>query len=292
MQMKKARLATKTRNRLAGMAFFSPWLIGFVFLTAYPLIYSLVISFCDLRIKVTGIDLSYVGFSHYRYALMQDAVFPTKLLESMFLIISGLPIVMVFALIIALLLNRQFPGRTLFRAIFFLPVIIMSGPVLLQLVQETDAMKLRMNYGILQQYLMRFTEAGQAKYLGLFMDNLISTLWFTGVQTIVFLAVLQKIDTSMYEAASIDGATGWEMFWRITLPHLRPAIVLNAIYSIVEMGSISSDGTNAKIMSHLLEVNRPYSYSAAMAWVYALAQLLLIGLTALILMEKKERRWG
>lgn len=291
--MKGVRMTTKRRNRLTGMAFFSPWLIGFVFLTAYPLVYSLVISFSDLRIKVTGIDLSYVGFSHYRYALMQDAVFPTKLLESMFLIISGLPIVMVLALIIALLLNRQFRGRTFFRAVFFLPVIIMSGPVLLQLVQETDAMKLRMNYGILQQYLMmQFANAGQAKYFGLFMDNLISTLWFTGVQTIVFLAVLQKIDSSMYEAASIDGATGWEMFWRITLPHLRPAIVLNAIYSIVEMGSISSDGTNAKIMSHLLEVNRPYSYSAAMAWIYALAQLLLIGLTVLILVKKKERRWG
>lgn len=289
--MKKVGLTAKRRNRLMGMAFFSPWLIGFVLLTAYPLVYSLVISFSDLRIKVTGSDLSYVGFSHYRYALMQDAVFPTKLLESMFLIISGLPIVMVLALIIALLLNRRFLGRTFFRAVFFLPVIIMSGPVLLQLVQETDAMKLRMNYGILQQYLMQLVDPGRAKYFGLFMDNLISTLWFTGVQTIVFLAVLQKIDPSMYEAASIDGATGWEMFWRITLPHLRPAVMLNAIYSIVEMGSIASDGTNAKIMSHLLEVNRPYSYSAAMAWVYALSQLLVIGLTVLILTEKKERRW-
>ena len=106
----------------------------------------------------------------------------------------------------------------------------------------------------------------------------------------VFLAVLQKIDRSMYEAASIDGATAWEMFWRITLPHLRSAVVLNAIYSIVEMGSVSSDPTNVRIMTHLLEVNRPYSYSAAMAWIYALAQLLLMGITAVVLMEKKGRR--
>ena len=201
------------------------------------------------------------------------------------MIVTGLPIVMVFALITALLLNRKFAGRPL-RAIFFLPVIIMSGPVLTQLVQETDAMRLQMNYGILKEYFYYFN----GRLFVLFMDNLVRTLWFSGVQIMVFLAVLQKIDRSMYEAASIDGATAWEMFWRITLPHLRSAVVLNAIYSIVEMGSVSSDPTNVRIMTHLLEVNRPYSYSAAMAWIYALAQLLLMGITAVVLMEKKGRR--
>ena len=128
------------------------------------------------------------------------------------------------------------------------------------------------------------------RLLNLFMASLVRILWFSGVQIIVFLAVLQKIDGSMYEAAAIDGATGWEMFWRITLPHLRPTIVLNAIYTIVEMGAVSSDPTNVKIVNHLLEVNRPYSYSAAMAWIYAAAQLILMGITALVLAEKKGRR--
>jgi len=106
----------------------------------------------------------------------------------------------------------------------------------------------------------------------------------------VFLAVLQKIDRSMYEAAAIDGATGWEMFWRITLPYLRSTIVINTIYTIVEMGAVSSDPTNVKIMSHLLEVNRPFSYSAAMSWIYALAQLLLMGLATLLLFKREGRR--
>lgn len=274
------------RSRLTGLAFFSPWIVGFLLLTAFPMIYSLVISFSDVRIRVTGTELTFVGLNHFRYALLQDAGFPTDLLESLFLIVSGLPIVLVFSLVIALFLNRKFRGRSFFRAIFFLPVIIMSGPVLTQLVRETDAMQLQMNYGILRQYFYYFN----GRFFVLFMNNLVRTLWFAGVQIMVFLAVLQKIDQSMYEAASIDGATGWEMFWRITLPHLRPAILLNAIYSIVEMGSVSSDPTNVRIMAHLLEVNRPYSYSAAMAWVYAIAQLILIGVTALILVEKRGGR--
>lgn len=279
-----------TRNRMTGLAFFAPWVIGFLLLTLYPLIYSLVISFSEVRIKVTGTELSFVELSHYRYALMQDATFPTTLLESIFLIATGLPVVLVFSLIIALLLNKKFFGRSLSRAVFFLPVIIMSGPVLNQLVNETDAMKLNMDYGVLQQYFQMLSPGdGRGGLFKLFMDNLVRTLWFSGIQILVFLAVLQKIDRSMYEAASIDGATSWEMFWRITLPYLRSTIVINAIYTIVEMGSVSSDPTNIKIMTHLLEVNRPFSYSAAMSWVYALAQLLLMGIAALVL-TKRERR--
>ena len=83
----------------------------------------------------------------------------------------------------------------------------MSGPVLTQPVQETDAARLQMNYGILK-YFYYFN----GRLFVLFMDNLVRTLWFSGVQIMVFLAVLQKIDRSMYVAASIDGATAWEMF--------------------------------------------------------------------------------
>jgi ABC-type sugar transport system permease subunit len=212
-------------------------------------------------------------------------------MESIFLIATGLPIVLVFSLIISLLLNQEFPGRSFYRLVFFLPVIIMSGPVLTQLVNETDAMKLRLDSGILSQYLRMISPGrGQGRLFILFMDNLVRTLWFSGIQILVFLAVLQKIDRSMYEAAAIDGATGWEMFWRITLPYLRSTIVINTIYTIVEMGAVSSDPTNVKIMSHLLEVNRPFSYSAAMSWIYALAQLLLMGLATLLLFKREGRR--
>lgn len=287
--MKRHSLNMRQKNRLTGLLFFLPWLIGFLLLTLYPLIYSLVISFSEVRIKVTGTELNYLGLTHYQYALTQDAAFPAAFYNSLFLMVTGLPVVVVFALIIALLLNKQFKGRTFFRTVFFLPVIIMSGPVLTQLVNETDAMKLKMSLGILREVIWEVAPSGGAAYLSMFMDNLVRTLWFSGVQILIFVAVMQKIDRSMYEAAAIDGATGWEMFWRITLPYLRPAILLNAIYSIVEMGSVSSDPTNIKIMSHLLEVNRPYSYSAAMSWLWSLAQLVVMGLTALLLWQKERR---
>ena len=286
--MKRRGLSMAGRSRLTGLVVFSPWLIGFLLLTLYPMIYSVVISFSDVRIRVTGTELSFLGFEHYLYALTRDEKFPVFLMESLFLIVTGLPVVLVFSLVVALLLNRAFVGRAFFRAVFFLPVVIISGPVLTQLVNETKAMQLTLDFGILRRLLGNVvTRDGM---FGLLMSNLVRTLWFSGVQTLIFLAALQKIDRSMYEAASIDGATGWEMFWRITLPHVRPTILLNAIYMVVEMGSVSSDATNQKIMAHLLEVGRPFSYSAAMAWIYALAQLVLIGVVFLLFRQKKEGR--
>lgn len=288
--MRGNRLSMHRRRQFTGLMFFAPWLLGFVILTLYPLIYSVVISFSDVRIKVTGTELTPVGFTHYAYALTKDAAFPTALLDSLFLIVTGLPVVLVFSLVIALLLNKRFFGRAFFRALFFLPVVIISGPVLTQLVEETDAMQLQMNYGILREYL--FALGGGSELFQTFMDNLLRTMWFSGVQILILLASLQKIDTSMYEAAAIDGATGWEMFWRITLPYLRSVIVLCGIYTIVEMAAVSNDPANVKIMAHLLEVNRPYSYSASMAWIYAIAQLILIGITALVLMPKGKGKEG
>ena len=201
------------------------------------------------------------------------------------MIVTGLPIVMVFALITALLLNRKFAVAPSSRHLFLARHHYVRS-VLTQLVQETDAMRLQMNYGILKEYFYYFN----GRLFVLFMDNLVRTLWFSGVQIMVFLAVLQKIDRSMYEAASIDGATAWEMFWRITLPHLPLGCRTECHLQHRRDGVGCHRINECKNLTHLLEVNRPYSYSAAMAWIYALAQLLLMGITAVVLMEKKGRR--
>lgn len=110
------------------------------------------------------------------------------------------------------------------------------------------------------------------------------------MQIIVFLVALQKIDRSMYEAASIDGASSWEAFWKITLPHLRPIILLNTIYTIIEMGTAADDATNTKIMESVTDIARPYSFAAAMSWIYAFCLLLLMAAAFLLLRERRDGR--
>ncbi len=279
-------LRPRTRSTITGTLFFLPWLIGFFAITAYPLVYSLVICFNQVQIKPGAIELKPVGWEYFRQAFAVDTEYPTKLLSSLASVLMGTPLVVVFSLVIALLLNRKFRGRTVYRIVFFLPVVIMSGPVMSELMTESSAMSINMDIMGLRSILMEL-DYGWARILLTFLNSFVRILWFCGVQIIVFLAGLQKIDRNMYEAAAIDGATAWEAFWKITLPHLRPIILLNAIYTIIEMGTAADDATNGKIVGAIRDIARPYSYAAVLSWIYAFGLLLLILLAFLLLRPRK-----
>ena len=279
-------LRPRTRSTITGTLFFLPWLIGFFAITAYPLVYSLVICFNQVQIKPGAIELKPVGWEYFRQAFAVDTEYPTKLLSSLASVLMGTPLVVVFSLVIALLLNRRFRGRTVYRIVFFLPVVIMSGPVMSELMTESSAMSINMDIMGLRSILMEL-DYGWARILLTFLNSFVRILWFCGVQIIVFLAGLQKVDRNMYEAAAIDGATAWEAFWKITLPHLRPIILLNAIYTIIEMGTAADDATNGKIVGAIRDIARPYSYAAVLSWIYAFGLLLLILLAFLLLRPRK-----
>jgi oligogalacturonide transport system permease protein len=282
------RLKNRQRETLSGLLFFLPWVIGFLAITGYPLIYSIVISFNQVAIRPGEVVLEPVGWEYFRQALFLDTEFPTLLVTSVTQVAIGTPISVVFALVMALLLNRGFKGRTVYRMIFFMPVIIMSGPVMSELMTETSAMSIDMDLMGLNAILMEL-DKGWSLLLLKVLNSFIKILWFCGVQIIVFLVALQKIDGSMYEAASIDGASPWEAFWKITLPHLRPIIMLNAIYTIIEMGTAADDATNAKIMESITDIARPYSFAAAMSWIYAFCLMLLMTIAFLLLRERREK---
>ena len=282
------RLKNRQRETLSGLLSFLPWVIGFLAITCYPLIYSIVISFNQVAIRPGEVVLEPVGWEYFRQALFLDTEFPTLLVTSVTQVAIGTPISVVFALVMALLLNRGFKGRTVYRMIFFMPVIIMSGPVMSELMTETSAMSIDMDLMGLNAILMEL-DKGWSLLLLKVLNSFIKILWFCGVQIIVFLVALQKIDGSMYEAASIDGASPWEAFWKITLPHLRPIIMLNAIYTIIEMGTAADDATNAKIMESITDIARPYSFAAAMSWIYAFCLMLLMTIAFLLLRERREK---
>lgn len=279
-------LSHRMRSTLTGTAFFLPWLIGFFAITAYPLAYSIIICFNQVQIKPGVIELEPIGWEYFRQAFALDTEFPTKLISSVFNVAVGTPLVVVFSLVISLLLNGKFKGRTVYRIIFFLPVIIMSGPVMSELMTESSAMSINMDIMGVKNILMEM-DGSWAGILLTFLNSFIRILWFCGVQIIVFLAGLQKINRNMYEAAAIDGATPWETFWKITLPHMRPIILLNTIYTIIEMGTASDDATNMKIVSSIRDIARPYSFAATLSWIYAFCLLVLI-LIAFILLKPKK----
>ncbi len=280
----------KLRRIRNGYLFVSIWIIGFAVFTLWPLGYSLYLSMCSVRVGTGTIHTTFMGLQNYVDAFRTDVNFITYLLPKLEELVVYTPMIVVFSLICALLLNKQFRGRTVFRAIFFMPVVMIGGPVISTLIANKAQEVIEPNKYMIYRFFTELPDSisivGQP-FLYIF-DNLELILWYSGVQIILFIASLQKIDSTILEAARIDGASGWEIFWKITLPSLRSMAMITAIYSIVTLAQQDSE-LNTYIMTYMFNSEKVYSYSAAMAWIYLLIQLMLIGLVFLILRERRDK---
>lgn len=279
--MKKKTLSFAAREQLTGYAFLSPWIIGYLLITLYPVIYSIAMSFCAVKITGEGIDLTFRGMYYYDQALNVDPGFSIDLGDTLFFILCFTPVIVVLSLISAVLLNNQFRGRGLFRAVYFLPVIIMSGPVISTLLSKytiSFADAIPQIYSFLNS--LPDTIKSPAVYI---LDNIILIMWFSGVQVLIFLAGLQKINPNLYEAASIDGAGTWEKFWKITLPHTYTLIIICAVYTIVDLANYVNNAVNKRITVRIFDdAGRIYSLSSAMSWIVFVVVMVILGLVWLM----------
>lgn len=274
---KKKEISMRKKEVFAGYMFLLPWLIGFLVFSLYPIVYSIRLSLNEVSINSTnGVAFNWKGLEYYYNALRVDTSFLTILGESVTFICLATPIILVFSLVIAVLLNHEFRGRTFFRVLFFFPVIIMSGSVISELLGSYTLDFSQMS-GVVYNFLNSLPSLLQ-KPIFFALNNLVLILWFCGVQILLFLAGLQKVGGEVYEAAEVDGAGAWEKFWKITLPHIKPMILVNAVYTVMEIANYSNNAVLAKISSHMFEVTRPYSFSAAMSWIYffAIAVILVV----------------
>ncbi|MGN0505044.1 MAG: carbohydrate ABC transporter permease [Lachnospiraceae bacterium] len=289
---RKKRKAGKLarRDAIAGLLFVSPWIVGALLLLVYTMGTSFWYALNNIRITPLGKKFTFVGTGNFTQILMTDADFPTQLVEYMTSTIISVPVIVVFALIIAMLLNGKIKCKGFFRLIFFLPVIVVSGPVMGMLSEQGAATISTIDTQAITNAISAFLPKGVATAVSELFENMITILWYSGVQILIFLSALQKIDRSMYEAAEIDGGSGWECFWKITLPNVKPMILLNVIYTVV---FISGNEQNAIInliqrsmFSGIKE--KGYGYASAMAWLYSLVVLVIVGLFALILTARKD----
>jgi len=279
------------QEALRGYLFLLPWMIGIVMFVAYPLIYSFFISFHKVGVTVDGAGLKYdfVGMDNYKHAFVGDNVFPVELFLFMRELILVVPITVIFALLIAIMLNQKFKGRLLFRAVFFLPVIFASGQVLLELFnQGQGALPLVERYNLTDVIydVLPLTAAGTIVDL---LNKFVIILWFSGVQIILFLAAFQTISKATYEAAQIDGATPWESFWKITFPAVSPFIILNLIYTLVEQSSNPFNPVLNHILKSTADANTSYGYAGALGWIY-FAFIMLPILVLVFIARRQSKR--
>ncbi len=282
-------MKVKTKRALTGYLFILPWLIGFFTLAVFPIVYSLFLSFQDVSFTPEGIVTKFAGLKHYLYAFQTDTQFFINFWNTVTNIAMSVPLIIVFSLIIAILLNSAFFGRTFFRGLYFLPVVLLSGPVIGELVANNAARIVDPQSFVVYKFISTLPRFVSFPFLYIF-DNLVIILWFSGVQIVFFLAGLQKISYSIYEAAQIDGADAWVTFWKITLPLMKPFILVNTIYTIVDLSAFPNNPVNVSITANMFNFQRPYAYSSAISWIYFVSVLAFIGIVFLLLAPRKNER--
>lgn len=277
MKFKKPTI-TERREALAGLAFISPWLIGLCLFFAFPIFRSIQLSFVNI-LNMSEYELEWAGLDHYKYIFREDAWYVKHFATTIKEMLIQIPLTNVFSLFIAILLNRNFPGRTVYRTIFFLPVILGSGFIMSQLLGQgvqSEAMETAQN--VLLPMEVKIYLGGELTALVTdFLSLITSILWKCGVQIIIYLSGLQSVSPTLYEAARVDSATEWEMFWLITLPMLTPIILMNLIYSVVDC-FINADNLLFKHIQNTGFALKEWENSAAMSWVFFLFVILIVAI--------------
>lgn len=292
------------KRGMVGYLFILPWIVGFLLLLAYPFLQSIRLSFSRVEVTPGGYDLLGVGSTNYSEMLFVHANYVRIVTESLLDTIANVPLILIFSLFAASLVQHEFRGRTLTRAIFFLPVILGSGVVLR--LQEADWMNQIMQAAIresdldglgLQSVNLRtlLLQSGLNQtfvtYITDAVDRIFEIISASGVQILVFLAGLQSISPSLYEAAKMEGATGWEMFWKVTFPVLSPLILANSVYTIIDSFT-RHDNETMELVRDVAFARSNYGLSAAMAWGYfiliaiVLAVIFFIGSRSVFYQER------
>ncbi|MBE6548023.1 MAG: sugar ABC transporter permease [Ruminococcaceae bacterium] len=300
---KKRKIASLDKRKArVGWLFVLPFIIGLVCIYLPIIKDSLWYTFNHIGTEIIEQDgerysqmtVEFVGLSNYQQALFGGDYkdFVPTLLTGIGNLIFEIPAILLFSLFMAVLLNQKMVGRAAFRAIFFLPVIVATG-----LMVATDNMESVGEIGSINdgsggeaaeaqggmvstmdlQSLFGSMKVGQGlvKYVVDIINRIYSIVNRSGVQMLIFLSGLQSISPAIYEACKIDGASGWETFWKITFPMISPMILVNAVYTVIDAFTTESN----TVMNYINSVGNE-DVAGAMSWIYFLIVMLIIGAVA------------
>ena len=299
---RKRGASLDNRKARAGWMFVMPFVLSFIIIYLPIIIDSIKYSFNKIKIgQGGGYTLEFVGWENYQEALFVDPQFVQTLTSGIQQLIFDIPAIVIFSLFMAVLLNQKMVGRAAFRAIFFIPVIISTG-----IIDKIDQANTMLDYmenveegindGSGQNTTNEILSAVDIErlfdnmkvgtelvdYVVTMVNNVYNIINRSGVQMLIYLAGLQSISPSIYESCDIDGATAWETFWKITFPMISPMILVNAIYTVIDSFTAQSNQVMTYI-SNVYDQAGGNVLSSAMAWIYFLIVLLIIGLVAALL---------
>src|SRR5690554_7329702 len=258
---KKFEMTYERQKLFWAAVFLLPWFIGLLLLFIVPFFQSLNYSFYKLTPQVGEIVFEFVGFENYLFAMNEhvstatSTSFSVEMINTMSDVAFNIPVLLIFSLFMAVLLNMKFKGRAIVRAIFFVPVILNSVAVASALGGGSIMTEILEQQGIGQIFDLQFflLQSGLPDFMvnsvvGL-IDRIYDILSLSGVPILLFLASIQSIPNHLYEAAKIEGATGYETFWLITLPNVSPHILTVVVYALVDTFLTRSEEHTSELQS-------------------------------------------
>ncbi len=300
---KRKRIASlDAKKARAGWVFVLPFVLSFIIIYLPIVIDSIKFSLNKIQYgRGGGFTLTFVGLQNYQKALFVDPQFVQTLTSGIQQLIFDIPAIVIFSLFIAVLLNQKMAGRAAFRAIFFIPVIISTG-----LVDQIDQSNTMLDYmgnteegindGSGQNTTTEILSAVDIErlfenmkvgtelvdYVVNMVNNIYDIINRSGVQMLIYLAGLQSISPAIYESCSIDGASAWETFWKVTFPMISPMILVNSVYTVIDSFT-SQSNTVMTYISNIYDTAGGNVLSSAMSWIYFLIVLVIIGIVAALL---------
>lgn len=221
------------KRQAAGLSLISPWIVGFIIFTVFPLLYSLYLSFTDYSLFGKPV---WVGLKNYKWLFTKDAEFWPSIRITLLYALFSMPIGVIGSMLVAILLNRKIKGIGIYRTIYYLPAILPDVAVALIWRWLFNSESGLLNY-ILKPILKIFG-LGKPDWFGnpkfVLPAFIIMSVWGVfGMNTVVFLAALQGIPRSLYEVADLDGATGAQKFRYVTIPQISPIILLQIVNGMI-----------------------------------------------------------
>jgi len=300
--MKKKKGMTLTGKRaVVGLLFISPWIVGFLAFYVRSFIMTIQFALSEVNVNpgVGGYTTRFLGLENFVYEFTKHPNFSQTLVTSLQDILIDVPLIVFFSLFMALLLNKKFTGRTLVRAIFFIPVIMNADAIVSAIEMARSAMmggvsatsaaiSESASSGVnMEYYLSLFKELALPDSLLDYVVGAIGRLndiiSASGVQIVIFIAALQSIPSSLYEVAKIDGATGYETFWKVTFPMVLPHIITNVVYTVVD------SFTNSEIVDMAYKTaynDQIWGLSSAMSLTTTVLVCLILGIVCGLIQKR------
>ncbi len=279
-------MSIKDKDVLKSYIFFIPLIIGLITFFLIPTVKSFLFSISDVTSGANGYSFSISGLSAYKEALYSHVSYRQTVVSSAIQVITQTPLIILFSFFMASVLNQDFKGKTFFRVMLFLPVILTVMNA------QSNSMENNMSafssYKSSEETVVSFTtqiadfliRSGIGEDITVKITSLVDSVYdvisLSAIQILIMLIAMQSISPSLYEAAKVEGATAWESFWKITVPMISPMIMTCVIYTIID----SFTSTKNKVISLMSDTafsKLNFSLGSAMGWIYfALIAVILV----------------